>query len=166
MKLVYATTLILAGWVHHASAAAPKASADVQSKSGSKVQGTVTFEEVSGGTLVKADVKGLKPGSTHGFHVHEKGDCSAADAKSAGDHFNPGEKPHGGVSGTQRHTGDLENLVADKNGEAKYERTLPKGSLPVASLAGRSVVVHEKMDDLKSQPAGDSGARIGCGVIK
>lgn len=165
MRMVFGMTLFLAGWMQTADATT-KATAQLQSKSASKVQGKVTFEQVSGGTLVRADVKGLKPGGTHGFHVHEKGDCSAANADSAGDHFNPTQKPHGSSTGDMRHTGDLENLVADKKGVAKYERTLAAGSLPMSSLIGRAVVVHEKTDDLKTQPSGDSGIRIGCGVIK
>lgn len=146
--------------------AAKIVTAEIQSKSNSAVKGKVTFEPAKGGsTLVKAEVSGLTPNSSHGFHVHEHGDCSAANADSAGDHYNPAKKAHGGASG-ERHKGDLENLVADANGVAKYERTFAKGTLPVPGLRGRSVVVHEKPDDLSSQPAGDSGARIGCGVIK
>lgn len=165
MKFIYMVSFVLAGWAQ-SSDAATKATAQLQSKSDSKVQGSVIFEKVSAGTLVRAEVKGLKPGGTHGFHVHEKGDCSAKDAASAGDHFNPTKEPHGGATAEHRHLGDLENLVADKNGLAKYERTFPEAELSVASLTGRSVVVHEKADDLKTQPSGDSGARIGCGVIK
>lgn len=142
-----------------------KAVAEIVSKSGSRVSGWVSFEKVAGGTLVRAEVKGLKAGGEHGFHVHEFGDCSAADAGSAGSHFNPTQKPHGGSAGDMRHTGDLENLKADKKGVAKYERTFAEGTLPVTMITGRSVLVHEKIDDLKTQPSGDSGKRIGCGVI-
>lgn len=142
-----------------------KATAEVQSKSGSRATGTVTFEKTAEGTLMKVDIKGLKPGGTHGFHIHEYGDCSAADAGTAGSHYNPSQKPHGGMTGDMRHIGDLENLTADKKGIAKFEKTIPEGSLPVANLVGRAVVVHEKADDLKTQPSGDSGKRIACGVI-
>lgn len=168
MKLVYVISLFVIGWSQNSNAAKEitKASTQLQSKSGSKVNGRVSFEKVSAGTLVRAEVKGLKPESTHGFHVHDKGDCSAQDAASAGDHFNPTKQAHGRATGEHRHMGDLENLVADKNGMAKYERTFPASDLSVASLVGRSVVVHEKADDLKTQPSGDSGARIGCGVIR
>lgn len=138
--------------------------AQMEARSGSRVSGVVNFEKTAAGTVVRAEIKGLKPGSEHGFHIHEYGDCTAVDAASAGSHFNPMQKPHGGVTG-DRHIGDLENLVADKKGVAKYERTFPENSLPVNSIVGRSVVVHEKIDDLKTQPSGDSGKRIGCGVI-
>ena len=162
MKLVYLVTILFCA----NSYAATKVTAELQPKSGSSVKGKVTFENVKDGTLVKADVSGLEPSSTHGFHVHEHGNCTAANADSAGDHYNPKNKVHGGATGEHRHKGDLENLLADANGVAKYERTFAKGTLPVASLRGRSVVVHEKPDDLNSQPSGDSGARISCGVIK
>lgn len=142
-----------------------KAVSSVEARSGSRVSGVVNFEKTAAGTVVRAEVKGLKPGSEHGFHIHEFGDCTAKDAASAGSHFNPTQKPHGGVSGEMRHVGDLENLVADKKGVAKYERTFPEGHLPVGLIVGRAVVVHEKIDDLKTQPSGDSGMRIGCGVI-
>ena len=139
--------------------------AQMEARSGSRVSGVVSFEKTAAGTMVRAEIKGLKPGSEHGFHIHEYGDCTAVDAASAGSHFNPMQKPHGGVAGDMRHVGDLENLVADKKGVAKYERTFAAGDLPVDAISGRSVVVHEKADDLKTQPSGDSGKRIGCGVI-
>lgn len=141
------------------------ATAKLESKSGSSLEGKVTFEKVDAGTLVRAEVSGLKPGK-HGFHIHEHGDCSSGDAKSAGDHFSTVKKPHGSASGDSRHTGDLENLVADDKGNAKYERRFSENALPFASVIGKAVVVHEKTDDLKTQPSGDSGGRIGCGVIK
>lgn len=137
----------------------------VEARNGSRVSGVVNFEMTAAGVVVRAEVKGLKPGSEHGFHIHEFGDCTAVDASSAGSHFNPMQKPHGGVAGDMRHVGDLENLVADKKGVAKYERTFSEASLPFSQITGRAVVVHEKIDDLKSQPAGDAGKRIGCGVI-
>jgi len=142
-----------------------KATAEVQAKSGSRVAGSVTFEKTAAGTLMKVDIKGLKANGTHGFHIHEYGDCSATDAGSAGSHYNPSQKPHGGMTGDMRHIGDLENLTADSKGIAKFEKTIPEASLPVSNLVGRAVVVHEKADDLKTQPSGDSGKRIGCGVI-
>lgn len=142
-----------------------RAVAQVAPKSGSRVNGEVTFEKMADSTIMKVNIKGLKPNGTHGFHIHEYGDCSAADAGTAGSHYNPSQKPHGGMSGDMRHIGDLENLTADKKGVAKFEKTLPDSALPVAGLVGRAVVVHEKADDLKTQPSGDSGKRIGCGVI-
>ena len=133
---------------------------------GNKVSGTVTFTEVADGVQVHAEITGLTPGN-HGFHVHQFGDCSAPDASSAGAHFNPTNKPHAGPDATERHVGDMGNLEADASGKATLDYLDHQISLTndQSSVIGRSVVVHAKPDDLKSQPAGDSGARIGCGVI-
>jgi superoxide dismutase, Cu-Zn family len=140
--------------------------AEIQPASGSNVRGTVTFERVAGDQVrVAAHVTGLTPGR-HGFHIHQYGDCSAPDAMSAGDHFNPTDMPHGDPS-PQHHMGDLGNIEADQNGEAHLELTLshlimegPDG------IVGKAVLVHADPDDLSSQPAGNAGARIGCGVIQ
>jgi Cu-Zn family superoxide dismutase len=131
-----------------------------------KVSGTVTFTEVADGVQVHAEITGLTPGN-HGFHVHEFGDCSATDLSSAGGHFNPTNKPHAGPDDTERHVGDMGNVEADASGKAKLEYLDHQISLTndQSSVIGRSVIVHGKADDLKSQPAGDSGARIACGVI-
>ncbi len=150
-----------------ASAQATSATATLAPASGSSVTGTVTFAQQGETVLVTADVSGLKPGA-HGFHVHEKGDCSAPDATSAGGHFNPTSQPHGNPKDDAHHKGDLPALVADANGNAKLKfefgpATLSPGQL---DLMGRAVVVHADPDDYKSQPAGNSGARIACGVIK
>ena len=133
---------------------------------GNKVSGTVKFTEVADGVQVNAELAGLTPGE-HGFHVHEFGDCSAADLTSAGAHFNPTNKPHAGPDAPDRHVGDMGNVEADVSGKAKLEYVDHQISLTndQQSVIGRSVVVHMKRDDLKSQPAGDSGARVACGVI-
>lgn len=143
-----------------------KAVAVLHSSGGSKVTGTVTFTEEADGVQVQAEITGLTPGD-HGFHVHEFGDCSAADASSAGAHFNPTHKPHAGPDIPERHTGDMGNVKADASGKAMLKYVDHQMSLTndERSVIGRSVVVHEKADDLKSQPSGDSGARIACGVI-
>ncbi len=141
-----------------------KAAAQLEPKSGSQVTGLVTFTKVGDEIQVVADIQNLKPGK-HGFHIHEKGDCSAADAASAGGHFNPTQKHHGGPTTAEHHAGDLGNIEADASGKAHLDW---KGKLSLsgkASIIGRSVVVHEKEDDLKTDPAGNSGARIGCGTI-
>src|SRR5437763_10008508 len=143
---------------------ATKATCKLESKSGSQVTGTVTFTKVGDEIQVVADIQSLKPGK-HGFHIHEKGDCSAADAASAGAHFNPTQKHHGGPMTVDHHTGDLGNIEADASGKAHLDW---KGKLSLSgkdSIIGRSVVVHEKEDDLKTDPAGNSGARIACGAI-
>jgi superoxide dismutase, Cu-Zn family len=133
---------------------------------GSKVSGTVTFTPVADGVQVHAEIGGLTPGK-HGFHIHEFGDCSAADASSAGAHFNPTNQPHAGPDTAARHEGDMGNVEADASGNAKLHYVDRQISLTndAKSAIGRSVVVHAKPDDLKTQPAGDSGARIACGVI-
>jgi Cu-Zn family superoxide dismutase len=143
-----------------------KAVAVLHPTAGNKVSGTVIFTEVADGVQVRAEITGLTPGN-HGFHVHEFGDCSAADASSAGAHFNPTHKPHAGPDAPERHVGDMGNIQADASGKAKLEYVDHQISLTndERSVIGRSVVVHAKADDLKSQPAGDSGARVACGVI-
>lgn len=142
--------------------AAPAASATLVGKSGSQVSGSVGFSEMAGGVRVTADVKGLTPGE-HGFHIHESGDCSAADATSAKGHYNPASKAHGHHTAMDHHSGDLNNLVANAQGEAKASMEI-KG-VTLAEIGGRSVVIHADPDDYKSQPAGNSGKRIACGTI-
>jgi superoxide dismutase, Cu-Zn family len=143
-----------------------KAVAVLHPTAGNNMSGTVTFTEVADGVQVRAELTGLTPGN-HGFHVHEFGDCSAADASSAGAHFNPTHKPHAGPDAPERHVGDMGNVQADASGKATLGYVDHQISLTndERSVIGRSVVVHAKADDLKSQPAGDSGARVACGVI-
>jgi Cu-Zn family superoxide dismutase len=135
--------------------------AKMVSKSGSKVTGSV---KAYPGHHVKIEYKieGLKANGEHGFHIHEVADCSAKDASTAGGHWNPKGHKHGGLSSTT-HAGDLGNIKADAKGVAKGTLDLP--GVKLADLKDRSFVVHEKADDLKSDPAGNSGARIGCGVF-
>lgn len=143
-----------------------KAVAELHALKDSKVSGTVTFTKEADGLHVVADIKGLTPGD-HGIHIHEKGDCSDPEGKSAGGHFNPTNMAHGSPDTEPHHAGDFGNLTADASGNAKLDR-LVKGisfSGPT-SILNRSVIVHAKADDLKTQPAGDSGARIACGEIK
>jgi Cu-Zn family superoxide dismutase len=142
-----------------------KAVAVLTPSSGSSVHGVITFTKEGDGIHVTGKIEGLTPG-THGFHVHEFGDCSAPDATSAGGHFNPSGEPHAAPEAEKRHEGDLGNVEADANGVANYDRVDKvlkfngKGS-----IIGRSVVVHGNPDDLKSQPAGNAGPRVACGVI-
>ncbi len=132
---------------------------------GSQVSGVVTFTRVANGVKVIADVKGLSPGR-HGFHIHEYGDCSDLKAQSAGGHFNPTNKPHGGPDAEQHHIGDLGNLVADENGNAHLEQVYSFLSLNGPySIIGRAVIVHYGEDDFTTQPTGGAGARAACGVI-
>jgi len=135
--------------------------------SGSNVRGLVNFIRQSDGRVrVYASVSGLTAGK-HGFHIHEKGDCSAPDASSAGGHFNPTGMPHAGPHDAQRHVGDFGNLEADASGVAHYSAVF--SNLPVdgdSSIIGRAVIVHEKPDDMKTQPTGNAGGRVACGVIE
>lgn len=133
----------------------------------SRVIGVLHFSESNGKLRVTGTLKGLPPNSTHGFHIHEFGDLSTSDGTSAGGHFNPSGDPHAGPHADKHHAGDLGNITSDSKGEAKIDLTLD--SLTIAdgpnAVLGRSVVVHAKADDLKSQPSGDAGDRIGVGVI-
>jgi superoxide dismutase, Cu-Zn family len=148
-----------------------KAVAVLRPTADNKASGIVTFAEVADGVRVDAHITGLSPGK-HGFHVHEFGDCSSADANAAGasaagDHFNPAKNPHGAPEAAQRHEGDMGNIEADASGVAKLSYVDHTLSLHdgAKSIVGRSVIVHEKPDDLKTQPSGDAGERIACGVI-
>lgn len=147
------------------SMSGPSASAALMAKSGSNVSGSVSFTEMAGKLHVEAQVAGLTPGE-HGFHVHEVGDCSAPDATSAKGHFNPAGKMHGHHGSAEHHGGDLPNLVANAQGDAKYSTDVDGLTLSgPAGVVGRSVVIHADPDDYKSQPAGNSGKRVACGVI-
>jgi len=141
------------------------ASARIASTQGNQVEGTVSFQKASGGIRVVARLTGLKPG-LHGFHVHTNGDCSAPDASSAGDHFNPSNAQHGDRYDEQAHVGDMGNIVADDSGQASLDYVDPHMTLEGEnSIVGRSVVIHANQDDVQTQPAGNSGPRVGCGVI-
>jgi Cu-Zn family superoxide dismutase len=141
------------------------ARADMVARSGSMVSGTVTFTPVAGGLQVNAIIAGLTPGE-HGFHIHEAGDCSAADASSAKGHFNPTGKAHGHHGGDTRHAGDMPNLIANAQGQASFSAKIMGLELSGnTGIIGRSVVIHADPDDYKSQPAGNSGKRVACGVV-
>ena len=142
------------------------ATAQLQSTEGYDVTGTVMFTSVNGAVRVEADVQGLSPGE-HGIHVHEFGDCSAPDASSAGGHFNPTNEEHGAPQDSVRHVGDLGNLQAGQDSTATYSRVDSVITLTGAnSIVGKAVVVHSGADDFESQPSGDSGDRVACGVIE
>ncbi len=148
-----------------------EAVAKLAATKGSTTTGTATFKSAGkDGVRVTVEVMGVEPGSVHGLHVHEKGDCSAPDATSAGPHFSLPGQQHGSHQGEAHHAGDLGNITADKAGKARASLTVPASKLTVGpgplSVVGRAVVVHAGPDDLKSQPAGNSGARIACGVVE
>ncbi len=164
--LLLGSSIALAQTPAAKSAASAKGIAVLHPTAGNKVSGTVTFTPVTDGVQVQAEITGLTPGK-HGFHVHEFGDCSAADGSSAGGHFNPTNKPHAAPNAAQRHVGDMGNIEADASGQAKLDYVDHHMSLSndETSVIGRAVIVHAKADDLKSQPSGDAGARVACGVI-
>lgn len=147
--------------------AGPKATAILAATQGNTASGTLSFEQHGSHVMVVAVVSGLKPGQQHGFHIHEKGDCSAPDGTSAGGHFNPTAQPHGPQSAAH-HAGDMPSLQADANGVAQARFHLEGVTLAegATSLIGRGVIVHAGPDDYATQPTGNSGARIACGVIK
>ena len=148
---------------------AQSASVELKSRSKSKAQGQLEIVQKGKEVLIKGEITGLTPNSVHGFHVHEKGDCSAMDAKSAGGHFNPTKAKHGGPEMKHHHVGDLGNIRSDKNGKAFIDKKFNFLSLKEAkksSILNRAIIVHSGVDDLESQPSGDAGKRIACGVIK
>jgi len=143
-----------------------RATAQLQPTKGHKFFGEVTFEQAGDKVHVLANVRGLKPGQEHGFHIHEAGDCSSGDGMSAKGHFNPFGKAHGHPGGG--HAGDLPALKGDKSGRGKLDVMLEGisvGSGP-GNIVGRGLIVHADPDDYRTQPTGNAGARIACGVIK
>jgi Cu-Zn family superoxide dismutase len=147
---------------------APRATAALQPTKGNKTFGEATFEQVGDKVRVVVFAQGLRPGQTHGFHIHEAGDCSSGDGMSAKGHFNPHGKPHGHPASSERHAGDLPSLVANKGGRAKIDVMVDGisiGSGP-GNIVGRGLIIHADPDDYKTQPTGNAGARIACGVIK
>ncbi len=146
----------------------PIASAGLTPTKGNKTIGEATFEQVGDKVKVVVFVQGLKAEQEHGLHIHEKGDCSSGDGMSAGGHFNPHGKPHGHPSSAQRHAGDLPSLKANKRGRANVQVEVDQITVTQGpgSVVGRAVIVHAAPDDYKTQPTGNAGARIACGVIK
>jgi Cu-Zn family superoxide dismutase len=144
-----------------------RATAQLQPTKGNKTMGEATFEQAGGKVRVVVFVQGLKPGQEHGLHIHEGGDCGA-DGMNAKGHFNPYGKPHGNYASAARHAGDLPPLKANKKGRAKVDIELDLITLAsgAGNIVGRSMVIHAGPDDYRTQPTGNSGARIACGVIK
>ena len=145
-----------------------RATAQLQPTKGNKTFGEATFEQVGDKVRVVVFVQGLKPGQEHGLHIHEVGDCSSGDGMSTKGHFNPFGKPHGPQGSAERHAGDLPVLKANKAGRANVQIDLDIITLTPgpASIIGRGLIVHADPDDYKTQPTGNAGARIACGVIK
>jgi len=145
----------------------PSATAQLEATKGNTVTGTVSFAKKGDVVWVSGEVRGLAPNTEHGFHIHEKGDCSSGDGMSTGGHFNPLGKAHGAHDHSEHHAGDLASLKADANGVARFSYESPtlavgEGS---ADVIGHGLIVHRDADDFKTQPTGNSGPRVACGVI-
>lgn len=139
----------------------------LQATEGNTASGTLEVAPMGDGVHFTGTVTGLPPGP-HGFHIHETGDCSAPDAASAGGHFNPDGKSHGAPDAAEHHAGDLGNIEADASGNATVNIhasgvTLEEGT---HAVKGKAVIVHAAADDFTTQPTGDAGARLACGVIE
>ena len=138
----------------------------LQPTQGQQAQGELRWvTQKDGSVRVTGEVRGLKPSSTHGFHVHEKGDCSAPDASSAGGHFNPTNTAH--AHHGAGHAGDLPSLHADAQGVAKVDfssRNISLRETPI-NILGLAAIVHANPDDGVTQPTGNAGGRIACGTI-
>lgn len=151
-------------------AAAASAIAELAPTQGNEVKGNVTFKVVDGHVHVTGQVSGLKPDSEHGFHIHEKGDCSAPDGTSAGGHFNPAQQDHGSVASDPHHGGDMPNIKANAEGVATIDAPVSSnvniGKGDEFDVIGRGLIVHADPDDYTSQPTGNAGARLACAVIK
>jgi Cu-Zn family superoxide dismutase len=150
-------------WAAGERAAAPLRNAEGQ------VLGMAIFTQEAQGVRISVTVKGLSPGE-HGIHIHSVGKCEPPDFLSAGPHFNPTNKKHGLTNPEGPHAGDLPNLVVGEDGSAVYEHitdrvTLTPGELSLFDEDGSSLVIHAGPDDQMTDPAGNSGARVLCGVI-
>ncbi|HET6655765.1 MAG TPA: superoxide dismutase family protein [Gammaproteobacteria bacterium] len=171
-KLVYSILMagLLAGLMTGGAAAAAEnhAIAVIHPAADHDVHGVVHFTtEPDGGVHVSGTLHGLQPDSRHGFHVHQYGDCSAEGFSSAGGHYNPQNHPHGSPQSPEHHAGDFGNITADAQGDVHLDMTVHGVTIDGEHnpIIGRAVIVHENADDLKSQPSGDAGSRIGCGVV-
>lgn len=164
LLLTGAAMLALAGC---AAFDGPSATAQLQPTRGNSTSGEVRFVQRGDRVLVSGEVRGLKPGAEHGFHVHEKGDCSSGDGMSAGGHFNPGGHPHGAHGRGMHHAGDLPSLKADAQGVARFSFESSTISVGRGStdIVGRGLIVHRDPDDYTTQPTGNAGPRLACAVI-
>lgn len=163
-------TLIASALVLSACASTPggpRAVAQLQSTTGNTATGTISFTQAGDKVIVAGEVRGLKPNAEHGFHVHEKGDCSSGDGLSAGGHFNPNGKSHGQHAMGAHHAGDLPSLKADASGVARvnFVSTSVTVGSGASDIIGRGLIVHLDPDDYKTQPTGNAGPRLACAVI-
>ena len=167
-RLALTATCIALAACATAPAPSATATATLQPTAGSSVKGSVKFTQTSAGVLVTGQVRGLKPNTEVGFHVHEKGDCSAPDGMSAGGHFNPDGKMHGAADSAMHHAGDIPSLRAGSDGVAAVNFTstaFSVGAGAAPNVVGRGLIVHRDADDYKTQPTGNAGPRLACAVI-
>ncbi len=147
-----------------------KAVANLQAESDSKLSGKVTFTEENGKVMMKAEIMGLEEGK-HAIHIHEKGDCSAPDGKSAGGHWNPTDQPHGKWGSEEGyHKGDIGNFTTDASGKGTISLSTDEWCIGCddenKNIVDKAIIVHNGQDDFTSQPSGAAGTRMGCGVIE
>ena len=166
-SLLLVTTVALLG-ACAITPSGPRATAQLQPTTGNTTSGSVSFVQSGNKVLVSGEVRGLKPNAEHGFHVHEKGDCSSGDGMSAGGHFNPTALAHGQHGQGAHHVGDLPSLKADANGVARvlFESTTLTLQPGPNSILDKGLIVHRDPDDYTTQPTGNSGPRVACGVIR
>lgn len=145
----------------------PQARARLRPTKDSMTSGVVEFTEKADGKLdISVELAGLAEGK-HGLHIHENGDCSMPDGSSAGEHFSPGGRTHGSPTDAVHHAGDLGNVTADERGIAIARLETPDFKLSGQyGIVNRAVIVHADEDDFLSQPSGNSGDRVACGVVK
>jgi Cu-Zn family superoxide dismutase len=151
-----------------ATAAASEARAGIAGVGDNGIAGELTFVADGDGARITGKLTGLAPGSVHGLHVHDTGDCSDPAGGSAGKHFNPAQQQHGGPEAAARHAGDLPNATADADGTASIDARvagLSVGTRDEHDVVGRAVIVHEKQDDYTTQPSGGAGTPVACGVV-
>jgi Cu-Zn family superoxide dismutase len=168
LRMLPASALVLGLVACATSQPEAVATAELQATRGNAVTGTLRFAQTGDKVLVTGEVRGLKAGAEHGFHVHEKGDCSSGDGLSTGGHFNPAGSGHGRHGHGAHHVGDLPSLVADAQGVArvKFETTALSLGRGANSVLDRGLIVHRDPDDYKTQPTGNAGPRSACAVIR
>jgi Cu-Zn family superoxide dismutase len=164
---IVAIALVASGCASMGGGGGPRAVASLEPTKGSTARGTVTFVQRGDRVRVTAQLSGLRPSAEHGFHIHEKGDCSSGDGLSAGGHFNPGGKPHG-PQGAPHHAGDMPSIRSDSYGNANASFDLAEVAIGsgAADIVGRGLIVHRDLDDYKTQPTGNAGPRLACAVIR
>ena len=166
-QLILLASVLALGACANTGTMGPRAAAPLQSTTGNTATGAVTFVQSGDKVKVSGVVTGLKANTEHGFHVHEKGDCSSGDGMSTGGHFNPGGKAHGHHGMGDHHTGDLPSLKADANGVAafSFESRIIRVGSTANDIVGKGLIVHRDPDDYKTQPTGNAGPRLACAVI-